>query len=100
MSAKQKNNYPLEFKISSAQLAVDSDQPIAATARNLGINHNTLHGWIDKYSDSNKTNQKNMSSNKAACFEEIKHLKKELAMVKQERDLLKKAAAYFAKSSQ
>ena len=100
MSTKQKNNYPLEFKISSAQLAVDSDQPIAATARNLDINHNTLHGWIEKYSDSNQINQKNMSNNnKATCFEENKRLKKELAMVKQERDLLKKVAAYFAKGS-
>jgi transposase len=100
MSSNQKNNYPLEFKISSAQLAIDSNQPVAKTARDLGVNHNTLHGWIDKYSDSNQINQKSMSNNKAACFEEIKHLKKELAMVKQERDLLKKAAAYFAKQSQ
>ena len=35
----------------------------------------------------------------ANSFEEVKRLKKELAMVKQERDLLKKAAAYFAKES-
>ncbi len=100
MSSNQKNNYPLEFKVSSAQLAVDSEQSIAKTARDLGINHNTLHGWIDKYSDSNQIDQRNMSNNnKAACFEENKRLKKELAMVKQERDLLKKAAAYFAKES-
>jgi len=99
MSKSQKSNYPLEFKISSAQLAVDSDQPIAQTARDLGVNHNTLHGWIEKYSDSNQIDQKNMSNNKATCFEENKRLKKELALVKQERDLLKKAAAYFAKES-
>lgn len=100
MSKNQKNNYPLEFKISSAQLALDSNQPIAKTARDLGINHNTLHGWIEKYSDSNPINQNNMSnSNKAVYFEENKRLKKELALVKQERDLLKKAAAYFAKES-
>jgi len=100
MSNNQKNNYPLEFKISSAQLAVDSNQSVAKTARDLGVNHNTLHGWIEKYSDSNKINQKNMrNANKAACFEENKRLKKELALVKQERDLLKKAAAYFAKAS-
>ena len=37
--------------------------------------------------------------NKENSPEEIKRLKKELAMVKQERDLLKKAAAYFAKES-
>ena len=101
MSNNQKNNYPLEFKISSAQLAVDSNQPVAQIARDLGINHNTLHGWINKYSDSNQINQKNMSNiNKATCFEENKQLKKELMLVKQERDLLKKAAAYFAKHSQ
>ena len=57
MSTKQKNNYPLEFKISSAQLAVDSNKSVAQIARDLGINHNTLHGWIDKYSDSNQINQ-------------------------------------------
>lgn len=99
MSNNQKNNYPLEFKVSSAQLAIDSDKSVAQIARDLGINHNTLHGWIDKYSDSNQINQKNMSNvNKAVCFEENKRLKKELALVKQERDLLKKAAAYFARA--
>lgn len=100
MSNTQKKNYPLEFKISSAQLAVESDQPIAQTARDLDVNCNTLHNWISKYSDSNQINQKNMSnSDKAICFEENKRLRKELAAVKQERDLLKKATAYFAKES-
>ncbi len=59
-----RNNYSLEFKVSSAHLAVDSDQPIDQTARDLGINHNTLHNWIAKYSDSNQINQKNMSNNR------------------------------------
>lgn len=99
MSGNQKNNYPLEFKTSAVKLAVESDQSIAKTARDLGINDNTLYGWIDKYSNSNKTNQNNMFNNESS-FEEIKRLKKELAMVKQERDLLKKAAAYFARESQ
>jgi len=38
-------------------------------------------------------------ANKESSVEEIKRLRKELVMVKQERDLLKKAAAYFAKES-
>ena len=62
MSNTNRANYPLEFKVSSAQLAVDSDQPVAQTARDLGVNHNTLHNWIAKYSDSNQINQKNMSN--------------------------------------
>ena len=83
MSKDQKNNYPLEFKISSTQLAVESDKSVAQTARDLGINHNTLHGWIEKYSDPNQLIGSNMSSsNKAVYFEENKRLKKELALVK------------------
>jgi transposase len=83
MSENQKNNYPLKFKVLSSQLAVDSEQPVAQNARDLGINHNTLHDWIDKYSNSNQINQKNISNNKATFFEENKRLKKELALVKQ-----------------
>jgi transposase len=95
MSNNKRSSYPVEFKTSSVKLAVESDQPISQTARDLGININTLHNWITKYSNSSKDNMKNNEN----TAEENKRLKKELAMVKQERDLLKKAAAYFAKES-
>ena len=95
MSNNKRTTYPLEFKISSVQLASDSDHPVAQTARDLGVNVNTMHNWIVRYSNSNKNNM----ANKENSSEEIKRLKKELAMVKQERDLLKKAAGYFAKES-
>jgi transposase-like protein len=44
-------------------LEVDSDQLISQAAGDLGTNHNILHHWIEKYSDSDKINQKNMSNN-------------------------------------
>ena len=99
MSSNKRNNYPLEFKTSAVKLAVDLDQPVAQTARDLGININTIHNWMNKYSNSNKSNQSNVTNNNESHLEENKRLKKELALVKQERDLLKKAAAYFAKES-
>lgn len=102
MSSNQKNNYPLEFKTSAVKLAVESDQSAASIARDLGVNPNNLYNWIGKYSNSGKINsnkQSNMNINESS-FEEIRRLKKELVLVKQERDLLKKAAAYFAKESQ
>lgn len=99
MSEKQKNNYSSEFKASAVKLAAESGQSIAKTARDLGVNKNTLYNWIAEYSHPNKTNQNNMTSKNEYSFEEVNRLKKELAMVKQERDLLKKAAAYFAKES-
>ena len=42
--------YNADFRESSVKLAIGSDQPIAQTARDLGINPNTLHTWISKYS--------------------------------------------------
>ena len=46
---KNKTNYSLEFKQSSAKLAVESEQSIAQTAEELGINTNTFYAWVAKY---------------------------------------------------
>jgi transposase len=95
MSDKKLNNYPSEFKESAVKLAIEAEQPIAQTAKELGINVNTLHTWIGKYSQPKVASIRTTDHH----FDEIKQLKKELARVTQERDLLKKAAAYFAKES-
>jgi transposase len=42
--------YPSEFKESSVKLALESKQPIAQTARDLGLKANTLYTWIEKHS--------------------------------------------------
>ena len=89
MSNNTKTSYPVEFKISSVKLAVESDQSVAQTGRDLGVNINTIHNQIAKYSDSSNIKQSNMA-NKESSVEEIKRLRKELVMVKQERDLLKR----------
>lgn len=96
MSPKKLNTYPSEFKESAVKLAIESGRPVSQTAKELGIPVNTLHTWIGKYS---KPMESQMIMN-THHFDEIKQLKKELARVTQERDLLKKAAAYFAKESQ
>ena len=86
-------SYPLEFKESAVKLALESDQTIAQTARDLGVNSSTLHTWISKYAKPKAT----IETADQAIYEENKRLKKELAQVTLERDLLKKATAYFAK---
>jgi transposase len=84
--------YTTEFKKSAVKLANESDLPIAQTARNLGINENTLHTWIH-----NTNTVENMTKpDDSALHDEIKRLKKENLRLTEERDLLKKAAAYFA----
>jgi len=95
MSSKKYNRYPLEFRVSSAKLAMESDQPMSQTARELGVSPKSLYGWVNTYSgDHCKTN-----TSKEPQSEEIKRLKKELSKVTLERDILKKAAAYFAKDA-
>ena len=90
---KKQNTYTSEFKESAVKLANESDQPIAATARDLGVNVNTLHTWIGKYSKPKKSAERTDEH----IYDEVKRLRKQLARVTQERDLLKKATAYFAK---
>jgi len=49
MSQKKSNSYTAEFKEAAVKLAVESDQPVTQTARELGVNVNTLHTWISKF---------------------------------------------------
>lgn len=96
MSKTKTKTYPSEFKESAVKLAIESKNPMAQTARELGVNSNTLYTWVGKYS---KPKESIMRTDEH-LYDEVKRLKKELAKVTQERDLLKKAAAYFAKESQ
>ncbi len=95
MSGKLHKPYPAEFKSSAVKLAIESNQPISQTAKELGIKANTLYTWVDKYSQAKEMPMRS----DAHIYDEVKRLKKELAKVTEERDILKKAAAYFAKES-
>ena len=46
MPHKKEKPYPSEFKESAVKLAIESTNPIAQTAKELGINVNTMHTWI------------------------------------------------------
>ena len=93
MSQPTMRKYPVEFKERAVKLAVASDQPIAQTARDLGVNENTLHTWIGKY---HRAERQEKEVNDAHLYDELKRLRKENARLKEERDIVKKAAAYFA----
>ena len=93
MSDKRAKAYNAEFKERAVKLAVESDQPISQTARELGVNENTLHTWISKYHRSGNQSAK---VDALHLYDELKRLKKENAKLKEERDILKKASAYFA----
>ena len=91
------SSYSSQFKQDAVKLAVESDQPVAQTARDLGINANSLYTWITKYHQPESSTSK--GSGEKHPYDELKRLRREIAQLKEERDILKKAAAYFAKNS-
>ncbi len=92
MSKRTTKSYPLEFKQSSAKLAAESDQPISEIAEALGVHPTTLYGWVQRFHPKVKP----VASEKDPLNEELKRLRLKVARLEQERDILKKAAAYFA----
>ena len=86
MSQPTMRKYPAEFKARAVKLAVESDQPIAQTARDLGVNENTLHTWIGKY---HRTVHQEKEVNDEHLYEELKRLRKDNARLKEERDIVK-----------
>jgi transposase len=93
MSQATVKKYPAEFKERAVKLAVETEQPIAQTARDLGVNENTLHTWIGKYHRAERQEQQ---VHEEHVSEELQRLRTDNARLKEERDILKKAAAYFA----
>ena len=97
MSKKKPNHYTAEFRASAVKLAIESDQPVSKIAEELGINPNTLHTWISK-SRGPQTPGAGRTEDEH-LYDELKRLRKENKRLMEERDILKKAAAYFAKES-
>jgi transposase len=93
MSQPAAKSYPAEFKERAVKLAVESDQPIAQTARDLGVNENTLPTWMGQYHRAERQEQQLQDEQ---LYEELQRLRKENARLQEERALRKKAAASFA----
>lgn len=89
--------YTKEFKEQSVNLALKSPS-IAKAAEELGIPVPTMHTWVKKLKGTQPLEKGNGTSQPslAALIEENRRLHKELAVTKEEREILKKAAAYFA----
>ncbi len=96
MTKTVRSRYTLEFKQEAVRL-VQSGQSMVAVSRSLGIVEQTLFNWVKASREGRLTG----ADSKPVSAEqmEISRLRAELARVKMERDILKKATAYFAKES-
>ncbi len=96
MTKTVRSRYTLEFKQEAVRL-VQSGQSMAAVSRSLGLVEQTLFNWVK----ASREGRLNGVQSKPVSAEqmELSRLRAELARVKMERDILKKATAYFAKES-
>jgi transposase len=98
MTQKRKH-YSKQFKTDAVKLVTEQDFNVSEAARNLGIHHSSLRRWKRELeSDGNQAfpGKGNLSAEK----QELDRLRKENKRLRMEREILKKATAFFAKESQ
>ncbi len=94
---KSRKKYTREFKLEAVRLVVEQGRPAREIARDLGINESLLHQWKRRFREEGALAfPGNGQVSGSEQEREIQKLRKELARVKQEREILKKAAANFA----
>ena len=89
MSSKR---YTDEFKIEAVRQVADRGFKVANVAERLGITTHSLYAWIRTFGKPGVVQR--VERDQSA---EVRRLKSELRRITQERDILKKAAAYFAR---
>jgi len=90
-----KNRYTQEFKSEAINMAVNGDLSLSEVASNLGLNYKTLYNWVKGSMPESSSTQAGKSKIKE-LESEVHALRRDLKRARQERDILKKAAAYFA----
>ena len=96
---KVQKAYTTEFKREAVRLAQTSGKPITHIARDLGISDTSIHQWRKELTEHGSQAFPG-SGHQLAQEEEVRRLKRELEIVKQERDVLKKAISIFSRERQ
>jgi transposase len=92
------SRYPEEFRRETVRLVLTTDKPMSQVARDLEINYKTLGNWVraEQESQARDAAPGALDENERT---ELRRLRKEVSELKVEREILRKAAAYFAKET-
>lgn len=93
MSTRKRRYYDEEFKKSTIKFILESGKSVRQISKELGVHEQTLQRWKSEYLSDGSNKEE------IAVSEEIRKLKLELNRVTTERDILKKALAFFSKES-
>jgi len=91
----QRSKYAPEFKDEAVKQVIDKGHSVVDVAKRLGITEGVLYTWVSKFKKADEPQSSDLKLMQA----EMAKLKAELRRTTEERDILKKAAAYFAKQS-
>ena len=89
--------YPPKFRAEAVRLARDSDRSIPALAADLGVSSEALRHWLRQ--DAADAGRGHADTRTTDEREELRRLRREVKVLQQEREILRKAAAYFAKET-
>src|SRR5918993_513121 len=92
MPGPHRTPYPPEFRAEAVKLVRGGDAPIAQVARDLGVNAETLRLWV-RQADVDEGRRDGLTTEEGA---ELARLRRENRVLREEREILKKAAAFFA----
>jgi|SRR6516164_8745152 len=93
---KTRPPFPAEFRREAVKLMRDSDKPVPQLAKDLGVSENTLRNW-SRQADVDAGEREGLTSEQ---LEELRRLRRENRTLQMEREVLKKAAAFFARESE
>lgn len=95
-ASRARRQYTAEFKAGAVRLVLDEGKKVAEVARDLDLTPSALGGWVKRARADRSGGKTGITSDERA---ELAALRKELRIVKQERDILGKAVAFFAKEN-
>ena len=98
MTNQKRRRYSREFKREAVDLVIDGGYTVAEASRNLGIPRGMLGRWRNEQLQKQQ-NAFPGTGHQSSETDELRHLREENRRLKIEREILKKAAAFFAKES-
>jgi len=93
-----RQHYSREFKADAVKLVIEQGYRCSEVARRLGVCENNVNRWVRDYRQENEPSNENAAS-RNDLEAELKRLRKENQRLQMEREILKKAAAFFANES-
>ena len=95
-SRRPRRHFSDEYKAGAVRLVIDEGKPVGAVARELDLTETSLRSWVERARADRSGGKTGLTT---AEREELARLRRENRILQEEREILKKAAAFFAKQN-